>query len=205
MAMGSPFMSLMQDEFNWSRNKAALTFGIIALTLGLPTVLFFNYGVFDQYDYWSGTFALFLFAMLEIIFYSWVIGVNKGWKEIQKGADIQLSVIFKYILKFITPLLLSLVFLASLIKPVNSNWIGAFSRLFEGEKWELDNTSIIKQLSSTGLQEKIAATQDLAAKAELEKQLFLINSTKILLLLVFVAICILVHIATKRQQKQKET
>lgn len=205
MAMGSPFMSLMQDEFNWSRNKAALTFGIIALTLGLPTVLFFNYGVFDQYDYWSGTFALFLFAMLEIIFYSWVIGVNKGWKEIQKGADIQLSVIFKYILKFITPLLLSLVFLASLIKPVNSNWIGAFSRLFEGEKWELDNTSIIKQLSSTGLQEKIAATQDLAAKAELEKQLFLINATKILLLLVFVAICILVHIATKRQQKQKET
>lgn len=204
MAMGSPFMSFMQDEFNWSRNKAAGIFGIIALVLGLPTILFFNYGVFDQYDYWSGTFALFLFAMLEIIFYSWVIGLDKGWKEIHKGADIKLSIVFKYILKFITPLLLSVVFLASLVKPVNSDWIGAFSGLLRGEKWELANSSIIQQLTSTELQEKIATTQDLAAKAELEKKLFLINGTKILLLLVFVAICILVYIASKRQ-KQNQT
>src|SRR5690606_1690664 len=54
LAMGTPWMGFMQDEFNFSRNKAAWTFGGIVLLMGLPTVFFFNKGVFDEYDYWAG-------------------------------------------------------------------------------------------------------------------------------------------------------
>lgn len=119
LAMGTPCMGFMQDEFGWSRQKAAWTFGFIVLLLGLPCVLFFNYGVFDEYDYWAGTFSLVVFALLEIILFAWVFGMDKGWKEINDGGDIKVPTPFKYIIKFVTPLFLLAVFLWSL--PTISN------------------------------------------------------------------------------------
>jgi hypothetical protein len=36
-------------------------FGAMILVLGLPTVIFFKEGVFDEYDYWAGTVSLVVF------------------------------------------------------------------------------------------------------------------------------------------------
>ncbi len=142
LAMGTPIMGFLKDEFNWSNKKSALAFGFITLTLGLPTVFFFQQGVFDEYDYWSGTVALFVFAMLESILFAWFFGYKKGWDEFMKGADVRLPKIFKYILGFITPVLLILVFLASLLRPAGDDW----SKIsFRG--WELHPESIIGQLT----------------------------------------------------------
>lgn len=114
LAMGTPCMGFMQDEFNWSREKSAWTFGAVVLVLGLPTVLFFNEGVFDEYDYWAGTVSLVVFALAEVILFAWVFGMDKGWTEITNGADIQVPGIFKFIIKYITPLFLAAVFIGSL-------------------------------------------------------------------------------------------
>ena len=51
LAMGTPWMGFMRDEFGWGRNKGAWSFGAMALILGLPTVIFYQQGVFDEYDY----------------------------------------------------------------------------------------------------------------------------------------------------------
>ena len=45
LAMGTPWIGFMRDEFGWSQNKGAWSFGFIALIFGLPTVLFFQQGV----------------------------------------------------------------------------------------------------------------------------------------------------------------
>jgi NSS family neurotransmitter:Na+ symporter len=111
--MGTPVMGFLQDEFGWKEKNAAWMFGFAVLILGLPTVLFFNNGVFDEYDYWAGTVSLVFFAFIEIILFSWVFGIKKGWQEITEGADIKVPNIFKFIIKFITPLLLGWVFFAS--------------------------------------------------------------------------------------------
>ena len=42
LAMGTPWMGFMRDEFGWGRNKGAWSFGAMALILGLPTVLFIS-------------------------------------------------------------------------------------------------------------------------------------------------------------------
>lgn len=146
LAMGTPGMSFLMDEFNWSRKNSALSFGIITLILGLPTVLFFNEGVFDEYDYWAGTFSLFVFAMFEAILFAWVFGMDKGWKEIQLGADIRIPVIYKYILKYVTPVVLIIVFLGALLRPVNDDWS---TLSFKG--WALHNESIIGQIQHKGI------------------------------------------------------
>ncbi len=114
LAMGTPWIGFLQDEFKWKRENAAWSFGIIILILGLPTVLFFNEGVFDEYDYWAGTVSLVVFALFEIILFSWIFGIEKGWKEIIQSADIKVPNFFKFVIKYITPLLLALVFIGSL-------------------------------------------------------------------------------------------
>lgn len=114
LAMGTPWMGFMRDEFGWSRNKGAWSFGLIALVLGLPTVFFFKEGVFDDYDYWAGTVSLVAFAFFEVILFSWIFGINKGWDELMSGADIKIPIFFKYVMKYVTPVLLGWVFIASL-------------------------------------------------------------------------------------------
>ena len=82
--------------------------------LGLPTVLFFNEGVFDEYDYWAGTVSLVVFALFEVILFAWVFGMNKGWKEINEGGDIKVPIFYRFVIQYVTPLFLLFVFVGSL-------------------------------------------------------------------------------------------
>ena len=145
LAMGSPFVSFLQDEYKMKKRNAALTFGIIILLCGLPTVLFFKQGVFEEYDYWGGTVGLFFFAMMETILFSWVFGINKSWKEFTRAARIKVPIVFKYILLYITPTMLIVIFLSALIKPLNDNWS---SLSIKG--WELDGSSILGRMTGKG-------------------------------------------------------
>ncbi|MCB0532470.1 MAG: sodium-dependent transporter [Lewinellaceae bacterium] len=118
LAMGTPFMGFLEDEFGFNKVKAALSFGLFILLLGAPAVIFFNEGVFDEFDYWAGTVSLVVFAVTEVVLFSWVFGMEKGWKEITDGADITVPSIFKFIIKWVTPLILIAVFIGSF----NSIW-----------------------------------------------------------------------------------
>jgi NSS family neurotransmitter:Na+ symporter len=114
LAMGTPVMGFLEDEFGWKSKNAAWIFGLLIFLLGLPTVMFFNYGVFDEFDYWAGTVSLVTFAFVEIILFAWIFGIKKGWAEILEGADIKVPKIFRFIIKYVTPVLLGWVFFASL-------------------------------------------------------------------------------------------
>lgn len=147
LAMGTPWMGFMQDEFGYSLKKAAWSFGLITLIMGLPTVIFFNQGVFDQYDYWAGTVVLVVFALAESILFGWVFGITKGWNEINDGADIKLPKLYKPILKYITPTMLIIIFMGSLILPQDGDW----EKAFKGD-WQFDEkNSIIGQLGNNDI------------------------------------------------------
>jgi len=205
LAMGTPWMGFMQDEFNVSRKKSAWSFGAVVLLLGLPTVFFYNYGVFGEYDYWAGTVSLVVFALAESIIFAWIYGIDKGWKEINSGADMKVPHIYKYIIKYVTPVFLLFVFIGSLFTPLNNEWASAMSNLFAGNGWLLDNGSIIKQIMSTGLREQIAAATDAATRANLEDQLFYISGARILLTVVFASISALVYIAYRKRVAEGRT
>jgi SNF family Na+-dependent transporter len=114
LAMGTPVMAFLRDEFNWKESNAAWMFGGLVLILGLPTVLFYNYGVFDEFDYWAGTVSLVVFAFAEIILFAWVFGMDKGWAEINMGAEIKVPKAYKFIIKYVTPLILGAILINSL-------------------------------------------------------------------------------------------
>ncbi len=114
LAMGTPVMAFLRDEFGWGRGASAWAFGLIVMVLGAPTVFFYNEGVFDEYDYWAGTVSLVLFALLEVILFAWVFGMDKGWKEINEGADMKIPIVYRFIIQYVTPLILLAVFIGSL-------------------------------------------------------------------------------------------
>ena len=145
LAMGTPWMGFMEDEFGWNRKKAAWSFGGLVFVMGMPTVYFYNEGVLWEYDYWAGTVSLVVFALAESIIFAYIFGIKNGWAEITRGADIKVSPIFKPLIQFVTPMLLLLVFLSSLVTPLGGDW----GRAFAGD-WELDPSSIIGKIQNKG-------------------------------------------------------
>ncbi|MGD9492045.1 MAG: sodium-dependent transporter [Bacteroidales bacterium] len=202
LAMGTPVQGFLEDEFKWSRKKTALAFGLIILVIGMPTVLFFNQGVFDEYDYWTGSFALFVFAAFEAVLFAWFFGIKKGWKEINTGADIKVSGVFRFLIAYVTPVLLIIVFLGAVFTPVGNDWIAAFQGLSDGQGWAFDHESLVGKLMNNGLKEKIAVATDPAVIADLEYRLLLTNLSRLLLLTVFVGIALLVRKAYYRHKKE---
>ncbi|MCE2847457.1 MAG: sodium-dependent transporter [Sphingobacteriales bacterium] len=181
LAMGTPCMGFLMDEFGWKRERAAWAFGGTILLLGLPTVLFFNEGVFDEYDYWAGTVSLVVFALAEVILFAWVFGMDKGWKEITTGADIRVPVFFRYVTQFVTPVILGWVFFASL-------------------------PDIWSKITNAELKAKIAASVDPAEIAKLNDQMAYLNGSRVFLLALFIGICMLVYKAyTKRKKEGRAT
>jgi len=146
LAMGSPWVAFMQDEFKFSLKTAAWTFGLVTLLAGLPTVFFYQQGVFDQYDYWAGTVGLVFFALVEAILFAWIWGIDKGWEEINRGADIVLPKIYKPILKYVTPSILLVIFTMSLVTPKGNDWSAAVR-----DGWKFDSSSIIGQLQNVDI------------------------------------------------------
>ena len=174
LAMGTPCMGFLMDEFGWKRERSAWTFGLAILILGLPTVLFFNHGVFDEYDYWAGTVSLVVFALAEIILFAWVFGMDKGWKEINMGADIKVPKIFRFIIQFVTPLMLGWVFFASL-------------------------PDIWSKITNSDIKAKIAASTNSTEIAELTTQMNYLNGSRLLLVGIFVGVSYLVYVAYKKR------
>ena len=63
----------------------------------------------DELDFWGGTFCLVVFATVETVLFGWVFGVEKAWEETHHGAEMRIPRIYKYIIKYVTPLFLFLV------------------------------------------------------------------------------------------------
>jgi len=94
------------DEFDIDRKRAVIIFAIVSFILCQPSIFFLRYGVVNELDFWAGTFFLVLFALVETILFGWVFGMEKAWIEIHRGADLNVPKIYKFIIKYITPLFL---------------------------------------------------------------------------------------------------
>ena len=198
LAMGMPWISFLTDEFKWKQKHAAYTFGLLVFILGLPTVLFYKQGVFNEYDYWAGTVSLVFFALFELILFSWFFGIKRGWEEIKLGADIRIPVFYSFIIRYVTPLLLLFVLIGSVITPEGNNWTVAIQSLYHGNGWPLDSSSMIQQIMNTGLHKQMsqASGEELVA---LKHKIIMINGARMLLLTVFTGIAVLVYFASKKQ------
>ncbi len=106
VSLAQPAVAFLEDEFDISRKKAVAIFAVVSFILCQPAIFFLGRGVVDELDFWGGTFFLVLFATIETILFAWVFGMEKAWDEIHKGADMRVPGVYKFIIKYITPLFL---------------------------------------------------------------------------------------------------
>jgi hypothetical protein len=60
--------------------------------------------------------------MIQIICFSWIFGIDRGWNEAHQGAHMRMPRIFKFIMKYVAPTYLLVVFLAFSVQNL-PNWI----------------------------------------------------------------------------------
>jgi len=109
VSLAQPAVCFLEDEFNINRKKAVSIFAAASFILCQPAVFFLGHGVVNELDFWGGTFCLVLFAAIEIILFAWIFGMEKAWEEIHHGADMRVPKIYKFIIKYVTPVFLLLI------------------------------------------------------------------------------------------------
>lgn len=110
VSMASPILAFFREEFQIKREHVSWSLGLVVLIGGLFHIRFLEFGFLDEWDYWAGTFGLALFAMIEVIIFMWVFKPENAWKSIHQGADIQLPKVFKFIMTYVTPAYLLVIF-----------------------------------------------------------------------------------------------
>jgi len=106
VSLAQPAIAFMEDEFGVGKKRAVSIFAVISFVLCQPAIFFLGRGVLNELDFWAGTFCLVLFATIETILFTWVFGIDKAWKEMHHGAMMQIPGIYRFIIKYITPLFL---------------------------------------------------------------------------------------------------
>lgn len=109
ISLAQPSITFLEDEFNISKKKAVIIFGIASFILCQPAIFFLKNGAVNELDFWGGTFCLVLFAAVETILFGWIFGIEKAWEEIHHGAEMRVPKIYKFIIKYVTPLFLFLI------------------------------------------------------------------------------------------------
>jgi hypothetical protein len=192
LAMGQPIMAFMNDEYKISRQRGAVLFGIGTFILGFICVWLYPGGSFDEFDFWTGTFSLVVFALLESIVFAFIFGIDRGWEEINRGSDIVIPKFFKFIIKYITPVFILVVFVGALFKP-SIDWVNAAYNLFAGNGWQFAKDSVIGVIFHVE-EQKYAWFEN-----GLPTTILIKDGTRILLMITFSLFIYLVHKAWKQK------
>lgn len=195
LAMGQPILAFLEDELQVPRRRAALAFGAVTFALGFICVWLYPGGAFDEFDFWSGTFALVVFALGEVLVFGWIFGMDRGWSEITRGADIRVPGVYRPIIKYVTPVFIGLVLLGALFQPA-TGWSEAIRGLLAGDGWPWAPQSVIGRVLHAG-DTDYRWFVDGAPTADLVR-----DATRSLLLLVFLGCTFLVWYAWRRRRKE---
>ena len=107
VAMAQPMIALLQETWGVTTARATnLVCGTFFL-LSQPVIFFHRYGFLDELDYWVGAIGLVVFALLEVVIFGWIFGMNRGWAEIERGALLKPARCFRFLLKYVTPVYLA--------------------------------------------------------------------------------------------------
>lgn len=112
LSMLQPAIALLEEGLGLGRRAAVSLLGFITL-VGTGFVMYFskNLLALDTFDFWVGTLAIYLLATFQIILFGWVLGLDRGMAEINRGAEIRIPYWIGWIIKYISPVYLILIFL----------------------------------------------------------------------------------------------
>ncbi len=111
LSMLQPPIALFEEGLGLGRKASVSILGLITL-FGCLFIVYFSKGftALDTVDFWMANFFIFILATVQAIVFGWVIGARRGMKELRRGAEIRLPRFLGFVIKFISPLFLLVVF-----------------------------------------------------------------------------------------------
>ena len=125
LSMLQPTLAFFEEALGVTRKKATTILVGVSL-VGSSFVLYFSKGLtaLGTIDDWVGTLGIFVLAMVQIVCFGWVFGIDRGWKELHEGAQVRLWPLFKFVMRVLTPLFLIVVFIAFCVNNLGG-WISS--------------------------------------------------------------------------------
>ena len=111
LSMLQPAIALLEEGLGLGRKASVALLGFITAT-GSAFVVGFSKDLMalDTLDFWIGTFAIYALATFQVILFGWVLGVDRGMEELQRGAEIRIPRIVRFIIKYVSPVYLLAIF-----------------------------------------------------------------------------------------------
>jgi SNF family Na+-dependent transporter len=111
LSMLQPAKAFLQEALNIGRNASTTLVSLVVFG-GSFFVIWYSEGLvaLDTIDFWVGTFLIFVFATIQIIVFGWVLGIDRGIAEAEQGAQMRIPRVFRFIMKYVTPTYLLVVF-----------------------------------------------------------------------------------------------
>jgi SNF family Na+-dependent transporter len=113
ISMLQPAIAFLQEGLGLNRGRAvALLCGVGSL--GTLLVVWFskNLVAMDTLDFWVGTFCIYVLACVQTFIFGWIFGTKRGLEELDRGADLRVPRLFTFVIKYISPVYLLVVFVA---------------------------------------------------------------------------------------------
>ena len=113
LSMLQPAIAMLEEGLGVGRKTSVSILGFVT-AVGAGFIAWFSadLGTLDTFDFWVGSFALYVLATLMVLIFGWVLGIDRGRKELDRGADIRIPRIVMYIVKYVSPVYLIVVFAA---------------------------------------------------------------------------------------------
>lgn len=117
ISMYQPAVAFLKEATGASHGKATSLLVILGTIGSGLTIWFTKDGTFwSTLDFWVGTFLIFVTAAILIILFSWVFGIERGWREMHDGSVLRIPPLFKFVMKWVAPLYLLVVFVGFCIQ-----------------------------------------------------------------------------------------
>ena len=116
ISLAQPAIAFLEDEFNLTKKKAIVIFAAVTFVLCQGSIFGLGKGILGECDFWGGTFCLVLFGTIETILFAWVYGMDAAWTELHVGADITIPKFYRFIIKYITPLVLLTILISWIVQ-----------------------------------------------------------------------------------------
>ncbi|MBI3885228.1 MAG: sodium-dependent transporter [Opitutae bacterium] len=121
LSMLQPGVAFMEEGLGLARKPALALLGIVT-AFGSMICWWFSKDLkaLDTIDFWVGNVMIYLQGFILILVFSWSkgMGIERGWREAHEGAAVRIPRIFKFIMKWVSPVFLSIVLLMFVLSNV---------------------------------------------------------------------------------------
>lgn len=111
LSMLQPAIALLEEGLGLDRKASVAMLGILT-AVGSGFVVYFSEGLMalDTIDFWVGSFGIYVLATIQVLVFGWVMGIDKGHEELNRGGEIRIPKLVMYVIKYVSPVYLLVVF-----------------------------------------------------------------------------------------------